>query len=345
MIKKSPNKIIFFIFSFIFLFLIIGVGTALFLFNFYQSAPSEDATLYPFIITQGETVEEIGRGLENQGFIHHQLMFRYIVKKEGYVLQAGEFSIPKNLDVSSLAQQLTVGLSNTQITIIEGWRREEIAEYLVTTNLYNITTPEASENESFQLELRSELLNKIKEGYFYPETYTLSKNTSLSELVQIVNSTFDSQIDEKMKLQFSAHGLTLDEAVILASIVEREARTAESRAMVAGILFKRYQNGWPLEADATVQYAMADRDCVNTIDCTWWSKEIYEEDLAIDSPYNTRKYTGFPPTPICNPSLSSLQAVAELVETEYWFYLTGNDGKMHYAQTLEEHNQNILTYL
>src|SRR3989339_82164 len=320
-----------FVIGIVLFILIAGIGVSFYLFNFYQTAPSTEIITYPFTINEGETVSTIAKNLQSEGFIRNELMFRYIVRKEGLVLQAGEYQLAKNLDVKNLASRLTLGTFDTKITIIEGWRREEIADYLFSNNVL----PEITANETDIFSLRLNIINKIKEGYFFPDTYVLPKNTNLSQLIQIVKDSFNSKVESEMISQFQTQGLTVDEAVILASIVEREARTAESRKVVAGILLKRWQNDWPLEADATVQYVIADRDCINKSDCTWWTKEITEDDLNLNSLFNTRKNLELPPEAICNPSLSSLQAVADPTETDYWFYLTGNDGKMYYAETLE----------
>ena len=341
MAKKSKKNILFIFLITAIILVVIGLLGGLYVFNYYQSAPSDDLTLYPFTITSGETAADIALRLEQDGFIQHELMFRYVVLKEEIVLQAGEYQISKNLSVTDLASELTLGTFDTEITILEGWRREEIVDYLFAENML----PQISQRDKGILQTRLDLINKIKEGYFFPDTYILSKDTSLSELVQIANDNFNAKVDQEILLKFEAQGLTLDQAIILASIVEREANTTESRPVVASILLKRYQSDWPLEADATVQYVMADRDCVNVIECQWWSKDIYEADLQLDSPYNTRKYFGFPPEAICNPSLESIRAVAEATSTDYWFYLTGHDGKMYYSKTLEEHNQNIVNQL
>lgn len=338
--KITKIKILIVIFIMLTL-LLISLCVGLFFFNFLQEAPSDDMSLYPFTISSGETASEIGTRLENEGFIKKALFFRFVVKQENLILQAGEYNLPKNLPLKDLALELTHGTFDTRITILEGWRREEIADYLFENSLL----PEISNEGKSIFELRQEIIDKIKEGYFFPETYHLSKDSSLTELVAIAKELFDTQVDASMLTAYASQNLTLDEAVIVASIVEREAMTDESRTLVAGILLKRLENDWPLEADATVQYAMADRDCVNTETCSWWAKDIYEEDLNIDSFFNTRKYPGLPPEAICNPSLSSLQAVASPTESEYWFYLTGSDGNMYYAKTLEEHNQNIANYL
>ena len=129
--------------------------------------------------------------------------------------------------------------------------------------------------------------------------------------------------------------------IILASIVEREAKHDQDRSVVAGILKKRYQKGWPLEADATIQYALG----YDEIEKTWWRKKLSTEDLQIDSSYNTRINPGLPPTPICNPGLAAINAVITPKETSYWYYISDQKNNMHYATTLDAHNQNIEKYL
>ena len=134
----------------------------------------------------------------------------------------------------------------------------------------------------------------------------------------------------------------MKQVLILASLVEREARQSSTREKVAGIILKRYLADWPLQIDATVQYVLG----YQPNEKSWWKKELSEEDLKIDSPFNTYINKGLPPDPICNPSLSSIKAVINADEnTPYWYYLTDNQGVMHYAITLEEHQNNINKYL
>ena len=124
-------------------------------------------------------------------------------------------------------------------------------------------------------------------------------------------------------------------------MVEREAKLDKDRPYVAGIITKRFRNNWMLQIDATVQYALG----YQSAEDDWWKQNLTIADLAIDSPYNTYKRYGLPPTPICNPSLSSLKAVANQVITKYWYYISDRNGNMHYAETIVEHNQNISKYL
>jgi len=129
----------------------------------------------------------------------------------------------------------------------------------------------------------------------------------------------------------------------LASLVEREANTEGSMRQVASILVKRWKNGWPLQVDATVQYILGYQEGEKT----WWKASLSNQDLAIDSLYNTYKRPGLPPGPICSPGLTAIQAVIGADEnTPYWYYISNKDGsQMYYARTLEEHNTNIQKHL
>jgi UPF0755 protein len=113
---------------------------------------------------------------------------------------------------------------------------------------------------------------------------------------------------------------------------------------VAGILIKRLNSDWPLQVDATVQYAKASRTCKLTA-CDWWPQNISRSDIDLDSPYNTYKNPGLPLTPICNPSFISLKSALNPASSNYWFYLHDSKGQIHFATTLEEHNENIRLYL
>lgn len=143
-----------------------------------------------------------------------------------------------------------------------------------------------------------------------------------------------------MRQDAQAASLTPDNVLILASLVEREARASADRPIIAGILLKRLRDGHPLQVDATVQYAIG-----YTHSDGWWRKELTTDDLKFKSPYNTYINAGLPPGAICNPGLSSITAVIHPTPTDYYYYLSDKSGQMHYARTLEEHNANIARYL
>lgn len=281
-----------------------------------------------FVINQGETLDSIAKKLSNEDLIRNRIVFYLVVKQMGYEkkIQAGDFRLSESMNVYEIAKALTHGTLDKWVTIIEGIRKEEIAEILA---------------KRFDLS-EVEFVKTAPEGYLFPDTYLIPSQATPETIISILTNTFDKRYTESVEPQAQRLQLTKDQIVTLASLVEREARTEEDRKIVAGILLKRIRNDWPLQLDATVQYALG----YQSDGKTWWKKELSVDDLKIKSPYNTYENKGLPPGPICNPSLSSLLAVAGAdPTTEYWYYLADSNGKTHFAKTLEEHNANIKRYL
>ena len=179
------------------------------------------------------------------------------------------------------------------------------------------------------------------QGYMFPDTYLIPRFATASAVANIFYRNFEKKFDRSLRNEAEKKGLDVRKVVILASIVEREAKYKKDKPIVAGILLRRLKKDWPLQADATVQYALG----YQPKERSWWKESLTKEDLKIDSPYNTYKKVGLPPTPICNPGLLSIKAVIYPEKTDYWYYLSDKEGKMHYAETFEEHNQNIQEYL
>lgn len=217
-----------------------------------------------------------------------------------------------------------------KITLLEGWRVEEMAEKL--------NKDLGIENQNF--------LDVAKEGYMFPDTYFFDKEASASTVAQKLRDTLDLKYGSGLQARIKKLGLTPKEGIILASIVEREARSDEARRMVASILLKRLSIDMGLNADATIQYAIVPQGTIRPPESGWWKRHLTKSDLQISSPYNTYIHRGLPPAPISNPSLSSLQAVANAdLKTPYLYYYHDSEGIPHYAKTLEEHNQNVANYL
>ncbi len=175
--------------------------------------------------------------------------------------------------------------------------------------------------------------SESKEGYLFPDTYLFPKEASASSIVAKMVGTYNN----KTKNLKNQSGLTNKDAVILASLIERETKTNEERPMVAGIMLNRLNAGMPLQIDASVQYAVGTAK-------DWWPI-LTLDDISTVSPYNTYKNKGLPPAPIANPGLSSLEAAFAPEDSDYWYYIHDPDGVIHYARTLAEHNSNIAKYL
>jgi len=297
---------------------------------------SETTPARLFVIPQGESLTSIAQRLQKEGFIRSALAFKILVLSQGQAekIQAGDFRLSPSLRPGEIAELLTHGSLDLWLTFPEGWRREEFARRLEA----NLTTFDYQEF----LDLTADL-----EGYLFPDTYLLPKEASPAAVVKILRRNFNKKFSSALVVAAKAKGLTQRQVVILASIVEREARHDRDRSLIAGILLRRWRHNWPLQADATVQYAKANLDRQKNRQLrleNWWPR-IVKKDLEIDSPFNTYRYRGLPPGPICNPGLASIKAVIYPQESDYWFYLSDNEGTVHYARTMEEHLENIQRYL
>ncbi|MCD4697021.1 MAG: endolytic transglycosylase MltG [Bacteroidales bacterium] len=333
---------------------------------FYRYGINEPAQTNKTIsveIKSGSSVSQISLDLKDAGLINSPALFKIYLRINnlGSKMQAGVFSVPPMTSMKKLVEILQFGRNDVTITYIEGWRVEQLAEIL-TQKLKNVDYKE------FVVEARK------FEGYLFPDTYYINIDAEQDEVMEILKDTFEEKTKDLLSNKsLRSAGLTKDEAVILASIIEREAVKFEDRQIIAGILISRMEIGAKIEADATTQYAIAlDKHCVPANcrvegavcdlvssvaicktgleqkyldDIKWWPQNLTTYDLDFDSLYNTRKVGGLPPTPISSVSLSALEAVINHIETDYYFYLTDGDGVTHYATTSDEHVNNINTYL
>jgi UPF0755 protein len=171
------------------------------------------------------------------------------------------------------------------------------------------------------------------EGYLFPETYSLPRNTPASTLVVQMVSHFEKAFSAEMREAVKARGLTVREAVTVASLVEKETSVDGERPLVAAVYLNRHRIGMPMQADPTVIYALqrAGR----------YDGNIRRDDLQFDSPYNTYRYPGLPPGPIAAPGRAALEAVAKPADVDYLYFVSKNDGSHVFARTLEEHNRNV----
>ncbi|MCD6225847.1 endolytic transglycosylase MltG [bacterium] len=280
-----------------------------------------------FVVSRGEGLWSIARKLEEQGLVKDKFWFLalvYYYRLENKI-QAGSFRFSPDMSPKEIAFSLTKGRLDKWITIIEGWRREQIGEKL---------------EKELGIPLEEFLAaSKGKEGYLFPDSYLFPLKSTPSLIVAKMEENFQKKAMPVVRLNSQ---LTPQQIVILASLVEREARDFSDRRLVAGILIKRWRHHWPLQVDATIQYIKAN---ITQGKEGWWPK-VTSQDLQLSSPFNTYLYRGLPPAPICNPSLQAIRAVVEApTDTPYWFYLSDKKGKVHFAVTHEEHLANIKRFL
>jgi len=275
-----------------------------------------------FLILKGTAASVVGDNLQKAGLIRNSLVFKLYLYASGRqkALVAGEYSLSPNLSLFEIVDQLAHGPKEIWVTIPEGLREEEIVEkYIKAFGLEN------ADAETF----RSGFLQAVsgKEGYLFPDTYLFPKDATPQLVVTKMLSTFDKKVAS----------VTYDQ-LVMASLIERETRTAAERPIVAGILYQRIVMGMPLQVDATVQYVVANEK-------TGWWPEITLEDRKVKSAFNTYLILGLPPAPIANPGLSAISAAINPEKSDYLYYLHDAQGMIHYAATLEEHNLNIKKYL
>ena len=253
-------------------------------------------------------------------------------------IESGRYQVSSELSIAELALVLQEArASRYTITIPEGWRKEEIAEALGDMELGFSAGDflEATRRVPPEWAQAPETVDDL-EGFLFPDTYQLDPQMSASEVALLTVTNMEARLSPDLLQGFQAQRLTPFEAIILASIVEREAIVPSERPLIASVFLNRLDLGIPLQADPTVQYALG-----RSPD-GWWKRSLSAEDLQVDSRYNTYLYDGLPPGPIAEPGLASLQSVASPAETGYLFFRAACDGSGRhlFATTFEEHVAN-----
>lgn len=296
-------------------------------------------------IPPGSTTEQIADLLREAGVIRSTLAFRLRARQTGVdgSFQAGQHVLRRNMTVDEAIQALQKAETHEMVlTLIEGWRREQMAAYLQAQNVLNaseflILTASPRPERGFLADLPD---STSLEGYLFPDTYRIEPETSTGQFVDRLLDQFASKIGGAVNEGFQANGLNLHQAVTLAAIIEREAQVAAERPIIASVFYNRLRIGMPLQADPTVQYALGYQDSEGR----WWKKTVTYDDLRVESPYNTYANAGLPPGPICSPGLAALQAVAAPATTDYYYFVAVGDGSHVFSRTLEEHNANVRKY-
>lgn len=291
-----------------------------------QPVDRSDTSRKTFVISPRENIRDIGNSLKKEGFIRDPIVFFLTVKQlslDGKI-QAGNFRLSPSMGLDEIAETLTHGTVDNWVTITEGKRADEIADTF------------AQKLPTYSESWRSKLITQ--EGYLFPDTYLFPTDATIDQVIQIMKSNFEKKYTEAQKSQTSK--LSREQAVIIASIVEREGKSPDEMKLVASVLENRLNLGMALQADATVQYALG----YQPVEKSWWKNSLTAQDLKIDSPYNTYANPGLPPTPISNPGLNSLTAALNPASTNYLYYFTDPKGITHFATTLDEQNANIRKY-
>jgi UPF0755 protein len=327
---RMKFRLIFFLLVVIFLLGII----ALWFQNSVKPLDTKSSDIKVFVIRKGEPMRSIATRLHSEGLIKNAVSFFIFVKalRIEKQLQAGDFKLSPSMSASEIVDALQHGSLDVWITFPEGWRIEQVAQRL---------------NEELGVD-RDEFIKIADEGYMFPDTYLMPKNATASQAAVLMKNTFDKKVLTLIEND-NRNDLTSSEIIILASLIEREAKNTEDRPIVASVLLNRLNLGMKLDIDATVQYVKAN-ELAKQHKASWesfdWWPDVLRDDLQyFSSPFNTYIQSGLPPKPIANPGIESIRAVVDPAKTDYLYYISDENGMNHYAKTYEEHLKNIQTYL
>lgn len=294
-----------------------------------------------FIITQGESVPSVAGRLEAEGLVHNGDALRdYLIYKGLDVsMQAGNYTLSPAMSIVDIANELQdPAPGDATFVVLPGWRLEEVAASIPTSGL-NMTPAEfLAVAVSHPMGYEFFDPSASSEGYLFPDTYILPRDSTPEELRDALVRNFGLHLTGELREGFARQGLSVYQGVTLASIVEREAIADEEKPVIASVFINRLNAGMKLDSDPTVQYAIG----FNVAQQTWWTNPLSGADLQFISPYNTYQNVGLPPGPIASPGLSALRAVAFPVDTLYFFFQARCDGSgLHnFAETFEQHLSN-----
>jgi UPF0755 protein len=303
-------------------------------------AKDPNAESRTFVITRGETAGSIGQRLQEGGFIRSAFAFSYLLYDTGREtsLQSGTYTISAALTPRELARVFEKAPSEQAVLrIIEGWRLSQTAAAV------NKAFPSISKDDFMKAAVVGQRQNTVLaglpadtslEGFLFPDTYFFKPTATATQIVDALLDQFELRVGQTLRQAAVVRKTTIYDIVKLGSIVEREARDRQESATIAGVYTNRLNIGMKLDADPTIQYALGE-----------W-RELTLADLELDSPYNTYRVGGLPPTPICSPGATALEGAAKPAQVPYFYFVAKNDGTGDhaFAKTLEEHEANRVKY-
>ncbi|MBI4127579.1 MAG: endolytic transglycosylase MltG [Parcubacteria group bacterium] len=316
------------------------------LFLYLESPRSETGAPVSIAIEEGTSVRSVAKNLDEQGIIRHRLgLLLYFWLNRDESIKAGEYILAPTMSVAEIAKILVSGetvLREHDITFLEGWDIRAMASYLEEENglpqedFIRAVSPSLYDRATFAfLDWLPADVHTL-EGFLFPDTYRIFNDASAQDIIEKALANFGRRLPKDFEAKIREQNLTPYEGAILASIVEREVRP-EDQPAVAGVFYNRLAIGMKLDSDATISYALNKPTLRPTL-----------EETEIDSPYNTYRVSGLPPTPIGNPGRAALEAVLNPLDHDYLYFLTAltgeRKGETIFAKTLEEHNQNRARY-
>lgn len=301
-----------------------------------------------FTVTPGEGAAAVAENLRSAGLLVDTELFLNYLTYYGLDggLVAGEYRLSPQQTIPQLAEALGAGGARAlELRFLPGWRGEEMANYLRVVRPAQIDAKDFLDIFQTQRGIQKETFSFLSalpngaslEGYLFPDAYSIEPDTDSAALIQLMLENFDRQVTPAMRQAYGSLGLSLRDALILASIIEKEATVAEEKPVMAAVFLNRLRAGMPLQADPTVQYAVGYHAAADS----WWKSPLEAADLTIESAYNTYHVNGLPPGPISNPGLASLEAVANPAAADFLFFVldctSPTPGAHIFSVTYEEH--------
>lgn len=293
-------------------------------------------------IPNGSTLTDVSNILKENKIIKNKVLFKAVSKfkpnehgvKAGKYLLRQSYSNSKVLDILFSGKTYNDGI---KVTIPEGSTYKEVIKYLTSKGIGNKEVYEKLINNPKEFYSEFKFLDEKDitslEGFLYPDTYHFDKNVTEKEVLSTMLKRFEKMYTDKFKREQKERGLTLQQVVNLASIIEKEAVLDEDRPMIASVFYNRLDVDMPLQSDATIQYIFDER-----------KDRVMYKDLKIKSPYNSYINKGLPPTPISNPGVKSIEAVLNPANSDYLYFVATIDGKNNYSKTYEEHLKHVESY-
>jgi UPF0755 protein len=301
-----------------------------------HGAPAAPQADVAFVVRPGESALQILRHLEDARYIRSALLGRIYLRwgMGSPALQAGEYDLPPALSTVEVLEKLRRGEVRTlPLTLIEGLTVDETAQAIAAAGLGDIARLRAEFASPGRIaDLDPSAIDL--EGYLFPETYRFARATGEREIADTLAATFRRRYEARVRpLRSAGDTRPLREVVILASLVEKEARLDSERSLIAAVYANRLRRGIGLFADPTIIHGLKLLGR--------WDGNLRKSDLRMDSPWNTYRVAGLPPGPICSPGLASLEAAAQPADVEFLYFVSRNDGSHVFSTTLDEHNRNV----
>ena len=294
------------------------------------------ATAEQFVeLPNGSSPPAIGERLVAAGVVRDPLTFRAALLFTGRAreLKAGEYRFDRAMSPVEVVDKIARGdVYRRLVTFREGLTLREMAKVYEDAHLGRAEDFEAAAKDPSAIRDLDPEASDL-EGYLFPDSYSLRRETPGAALVAQMVTSFKKVFSDDLRAAARTRGLTVRQAVALASLVEKETAVPEERPLVAAVYLNRRAIGMPMQADPTVIYAMERAGN--------YSGNIRRDDLQIDSPYNTYRYPGLPPGPIASPGKASLEAAVNPANVDYLYFVSKNDGSHVFARTLDEHNRNV----